>query len=403
MTKLIDNNEELQSFCENLSSEPFITVDLEFLREKTYYAKLCLIQVGSQKDCAVIDPLAKDINLSPFFKLMDNPEILKVFHAGRQDLEIIYLMHHKIPAPIFDTQIAAQVCGYGESVGYETLVNSLVGKELDKSFRFTNWENRPLDNRQVEYAISDVTHLVPIYLKLKELLNNSGRESWLKEELEHLSNPSIYENNPQEAWQKIRHRSHNARFLTILRELASWRERRAQKTDVNRRSIIQDECLLNIAATCPTSVEEMRQIRGIRKDVSDGKLGREMLEVLEKVKDITPDQYIQLPKEEKISAHAGALLEILKLLLKIKSSEHGVASKLIATEEDLLHLIKGKPNPLLKGWRYDIFGRDAIGVCEGRLCIGFDKENQKIAISECCKIVTPAELNNTTENNNERK
>ena len=398
MTKLIDNNEELQSFCDSLNSEPFITVDLEFLREKTYYAKLCLIQVGSQNDCAVIDPLAVNINLSPFFNLMDNKNIVKVFHAGRQDLEIIYFMHHKIPTPIFDTQIAAQVCGYGESVGYETLVNSLLGKELDKSCRFTNWENRPLDSRQVEYAISDVTHLVPIYLKLKELLNQSGREYWLKEELEHLATTDIYETNPLEAWQKIRHRSHNAHFLTILRELAAWRERRAQRTDVNRRSIIQDECLLNIAAICPASVEEMRKIRGIRKDVSDGKLGREMLEVLEKAKNITSDKYVHLPKEEKISAHTSALLEILKLLLKIKSAEHGVAAKLIANEDDLLHLVKEKKNPLLKGWRYDIFGRDAIGVCEGRLCIGFDKENQKISISECCIMEAPIKQNNKTEN-----
>ena len=384
MTKLIENNEDLQIFCQGLQEEPFITVDLEFLREKTYYAKLCLIQVGSQNECAVIDPLVKNLNLNPFFDLMDNPNIVKVFHAGRQDLEILYFMHHKIPAPVFDTQVAAQVCGYGESVGYETLVNSLLGKELDKSFRFTNWENRPLDTRQVEYAISDVTHLVPIYIKLKEMLNQSGRESWLKEELEHLANPEIYETNPLEAWQKIRHRSHNAHFLTILRELAAWRERRAQRTDMNRRAIIQDECLLNIAAMCPSSVEEMRKIRGIRKDVSDGKIGREMLEVLEKAKDITSSEYVKLHREEKISSHCIALLEILKLLLKIKSAEHGVAPKLIASEEDLLHLIKGKDNPLLKGWRYDILGRDALGFCEGKLCIGFDKEQQKIAISECC-------------------
>ncbi len=384
MTKLIENNEDLQIFCQGLQEEPFITVDLEFLREKTYYAKLCLIQVGSQNECAVIDPLVKNLNLNPFFDLMDNPNIVKVFHAGRQDLEILYFMHHKIPAPVFDTQVAAQVCGYGESVGYETLVNSLLGKELDKSFRFTNWENRPLDTRQVEYAISDVTHLVPIYIKLKEMLNQSGRESWLKEELEHLANPEIYETNPLEAWQKIRHRSHNAHFLTILRELAAWRERRAQRTDMNRRAIIQDECLLNIAAMCPSSVEEMRKIRGIRKDVSDGKIGREMLEVLEKAKDIPSSEYVKLHREEKISSHCIALLEILKLLLKIKSAEHGVAPKLIASEEDLLHLIKGKDNPLLKGWRYDILGRDALGFCEGKLCIGFDKEQQKIAISECC-------------------
>ena len=399
MTKLINNNEDLQSFCDSLNGEPFITVDLEFVREKTYYAKLCLIQVGSLNVCAVIDPLAKNLNLSPFFKLMDNPNIVKVFHAGRQDLEIIYFMHHKIPAPIFDTQIAAQVCGYGESVGYETLVNSLLGQELDKSFRFTNWENRPLDIRQVEYAISDVTHLVPIYLKLKEMLNLSGRESWLKEELEHLSNPNTYETNPLDAWQKIRHRSHNARFLTILRELAAWRERRAQRTDVNRRSIIQDECLLNIAATCPTCVEDMRQIRGIRKDVSDGKLGREILEVLEKAQNITPDCYVHPQRDEKTPPYAVALLEILKLLLKIKSTEHGVAPKLIANEDDLLHLIKGKPTPLLKGWRFDILGRDAIGFCEGRLCIGFNKDEQKISIAECgCSVNTIAVKNVETEN-----
>ena len=383
MTKLIDNNDDLQSFCEALALEPFITVDLEFVREKTDYAKLCLIQVGSLKECAVIDPLVKGINLQPFFDLMDNPNVLKVFHAGRQDIEILYLMHHKIPTPIFDTQIAAQVCGYGESVGYESLVNSLLGKELDKSCRFTNWENRPLDKRQIEYAISDVTHLVPIYQKIQEMLQVSKRENWVKEEFEHLTNPKIYEVDPYAAWQKIRHRSHNARFLTILRELAAWRESRAQRTDVNRRSIIQDECMLNIAAICPTSVEEMRQIRGIRKDVSDGKLGREMLEVLEFAKNIPESEYVKLPKDEKVPYYAAALLEILKMLLKIKSAEHGVAAKLIASEEDLLHLAKNKDNPLLKGWRYDVFGCDAIGFCEGRLCLGFDKNKKEILISSC--------------------
>ena len=253
MIKLIENNGDLEVFCRSLAVEPFITVDLEFLREKTYYAKLCLIQVGSQHECAIIDPLASEMNLQPFFELMDNPQIVKVFHAGRQDLEIIYFMHHRIPAPLFDTQVAAQVCGYGESVGYETLVNSLLNLELDKSFRFTNWEARPLDKRQLEYAICDVTHLVPIYLKLQDILKQTGREGWVKEEIEHLSDPSVYETNPLDVWQKIKHRSHNARFLTLLRELAAWRERRAQRNDVNRRSIIQDECLLNIAAMCPSS------------------------------------------------------------------------------------------------------------------------------------------------------
>lgn len=380
MIKLIENNGDLEVFCRSLAAEPFITVDLEFLREKTYYAKLCLIQVGSQHECAIIDPLAPEINLQPFFELMDNPQIVKVFHAGRQDLEIIYFMHHRIPAPLFDTQVAAQVCGYGESVGYETLVNSLLNLELDKSFRFTNWEARPLDKRQLEYAICDVTHLVPIYLKLQDILKQTGREGWVKEEIEHLTDPSVYETNPLDVWQKIKHRSHNARFLTLLRELAAWRERRAQRNDVNRRSIIQDECLLNIAAMCPSSPEQLRQIRGIRKDVADGKLGREIIEVLESAKKIPSEQYVRLGKEEKMPGHAGALLEILKLLLKIKSAEHGVAPKLIASEEDLLHLLKRKDNPLIKGWRYEIFGRDAVGFCEGRLSLSFDKVRKSIAI-----------------------
>lgn len=380
MIKLIENNGDLEVFCRSLAVEPFITVDLEFLREKTYYAKLCLIQVGSQHECAIIDPLAPEMNLQPFFELMDNPQIVKVFHAGRQDLEIIYFMHHRIPAPLFDTQVAAQVCGYGESVGYETLVNSLLNLELDKSFRFTNWEARPLDKRQLEYAICDVTHLVPIYLKLQDILKQTGREGWVKEEIEHLSDPSVYETNPLDVWQKIKHRSHNARFLTLLRELAAWRERRAQRNDVNRRSIIQDECLLNIAAMCPSSPEQLRQIRGIRKDVADGKLGREIIEVLESAKKIPLEQYVRPGREEKMPGHAGALLEILKLLLKIKSAEHGVAPKLIASEEDLLHLLKRKDNPLLKGWRYEIFGRDAVGFCEGRLSLSFDKARKSIAI-----------------------
>lgn len=380
MIKLIENNADLEEFCHSLSQEPFITVDLEFLREKTYYAKLCLIQVGSKKECAIIDPLAPGLNLSPFFELMDNPNIIKVFHAGRQDIEIIYFMHHKIPHPLFDTQVAAQVCGYGESVGYETLVNGLLNLELDKSCRFTNWEARPLDERQLEYALSDVTHLVDIYLKLQDKLRQTGREDWLKEEIEHLSQPSTYEVNPLDAWQKIKHRSHNAKFLTILRELTAWRERRAQKHDVNRRSIIQDECLLNIAAVCPSSQEQLRQIRGMRKDVADGKLGKEIIEVLEQAKQIPAEQYLKPKKEEKLPANAGALWEILRLLLKIKSAEHGVAPKLIASDDDLLHLLKHKDNPLLKGWRYEIFGRDAIGFCEGKLSISFNKAKRSIDI-----------------------
>lgn len=401
MIKLIENTTDLNEFCQQMAQEEFITVDLEFVREKTYYAKLCLIQVGSLSDCAIIDPLAHGIDLKAFFDLMDNPQIIKVFHAGRQDLEIIYLMHHQLPAPLFDTQVAAQVCGFGESVGYETLVKSLLELELDKSCRFTNWEARPLDTRQLEYAACDVTHLVPIYQKLKNQLAETNRENWFQEEIEHLLKPEIYNTDPYQAWRKIKHRSHNAKFLTTLRELAAWREKRAQNNDINRKTIIKDECLLNIAALCPQNTEELSQIRGIRKDFVEGKLGREILDMIEFCEHISEDNYVKPPKEHKVSARTSALLEILKLLLKLKSQESGVASKLIASEEDLTSLIRRKETPLLKGWRYEIFGKDALGFCEGKLCLSFDTKSNTICISTPAVPQTDCEITEPTEESRE--
>ena len=263
--KLIENTSELISFCQELNRKPFIAVDLEFLREKSYYAKLCLIQVAAPDTAAIIDPLAPGIELEAFFAVLHNPEVVKVFHSGRQDIEIIYHQAGFIPEPLFDTQTAAQVFGFGEAISYENLVKTILGIQLDKSCRLSDWSLRPLDAKQLEYALSDVTHLVPVYEHLRGKLAESGREHWLDEEFAALADPETYIVHPEDVWQKIKHRSHNGRLLTVLRELAAWRERRAQSKDTPRQSIIRDDCLLNIAAACPDCREDLEKIRNIRQ------------------------------------------------------------------------------------------------------------------------------------------
>ncbi len=378
--KIIDNTPALIEFCRQLNNEEFITVDLEFLRDKSYYAKLCLIQVASINDAAIIDPLAPELELEAFFSVLHNPQIVKVFHSCRQDIEILYKLTGFIPEPLFDTQIAAMVCGFGEAVSYETLVNKICNIELDKTSRLSNWGLRPLDQTQLTYALSDVTHLVNIYCYLKNELTSNGRLHWLDEEAELLKNPETYIVHPQEAWQKIKHRSHNSHFLTILRELAAWREERAQRKDTPRQSIIKDDCLLNIAAVCPTEIEELNQIRNIRKEIVAGKLGTEMIEVIKKAQTITPDQYVKIKKDKPISNGCAALYELLKLLLKIVSQNSGVVPKLIASDEDLRRFasFKDRGNPILKGWRKELFGDKALALREGKLSICYDNAKHSI-------------------------
>ncbi len=380
--QIIENTKELETLCKTLSDEDFVTIDLEFLREKSYYAKLCLIQIASPNTAAIVDPLSDQINLSPFFKLMKNKKVLKVFHSGRQDVEILYNLSGFIPEPLFDTQIAAMVCGFGESVSYENLVSQITKKALDKSCRLSDWSKRPLTEAQLHYALSDVTHLVHIYTFLQDKLKESKREHWIDEEIEVLKNPETYTINPYETLHKIKHRSHNAHFLTILRELAAWRENRAQKKDTPRQSIIKDDILLNIAAMDPKSPDELGQIRNIRKDVLNGKLAAEILEVLEKTRKIPANKHVKLEKEVKISNGSSALLELLKLLLKITSQEEGVVPRLIANDDDLREFssFNDKKNAILQGWRYEIFGKNAIAFREGQLSISFDKDKKSINI-----------------------
>lgn len=380
--RLIDNTQALNNFCQELEKETFIAVDLEFLREKTYYAKLCLIQVASPNHAAIIDPLAENIDLSAFFALMKNPNITKVFHSGRQDIEIIYNQSGFIPEPLFDTQIAAQVCGFGEAVSYENLVKSVLDIQLDKSSRLSDWSLRPLDTKQLEYAISDVTHLVNIYTFLQNKLAETGRLHWLDEEIATLKSPDTYIVRPEDAWQKIRHRSHNSKVLTILRELAAWRERRAQSKNTPRQSIIKDDCLINIAAACPTTKEELEKIRNIRKDVANGKLGDEILDVINIALQIPSSAYIKPEHDKPLPNGANALYELLRLLLKIRSQEQGVVAKLIASDDDLKHLAvsANNENPILKGWRLEIFGTDALALRKGELSISYNPTKRNIEL-----------------------
>ncbi|MFV0626708.1 MAG: ribonuclease D [Alphaproteobacteria bacterium] len=381
---VIDKTENLVEFCSRLKNKEFITVDLEFLREKTYYAKLCLIQVGSFDDCAIIDPLSNDLDLEPFFEILFDKKIVKVFHSCRQDVEIIFNLTNKIPEPIFDTQIAAMVCGFGESVSYETLVNKIVKQELDKTSRLSNWALRPLSEKQLQYALSDVTHLRNVYINLKQKLEETERLHWLDEEMEILKKPETYSINPNDVWQKIKHRSHNVRFLTILRELAAWREKRCQRKNTLRQSLIKDEVLLNIVAIAPTTMEELSEIRNIRKDVLSGKLAEEILEVMVAAKKIKPEKYVVLPKEENNKNFSVALYELLKMLLKIVSQEEGVVAKLIATDDNLRDLssLKDEDNPVLKGWRKKIFGTQALELREGKISIKYNKDKKTIDISK---------------------
>lgn len=388
--KVIDSTAALTEFCHSLQKREFITIDLEFLREKTYYAKLCLIQVGAADDAAVIDPLAEGLDLSPFVELLKNPGITKVFHSGRQDIEILYMLTGFIPEPLFDTQIAAMVCGYGDSVSYETLVKKICDVELDKSSRLSNWSIRPLDKSQLCYALSDVTHLVNVYQALREQLKQNGRIHWLDEEAEILKNPETYTVNPQDAWQKIKHRSHNPKMLTVLKELAAWRESRAQRKDTPRQNVIKDDLLLNIAALCPTSIEELEQIRNMRKEVATGKLGNEIIEVLNAARQIPASQYVKLPKERPLPQGAAGLHELLKLLLKLTSQESGVVAKLIASDDDLKRFatFKDRNNPILKGWRKELFGNRAIELRNGKLSIRYDNIKHCVSITPVADVST---------------
>lgn len=387
--QIIDNTANLEQLCNRLAAHSFITVDLEFIREKTYFPLLCLIQVASETEAAIIDPLAEGIDLGSFFSLMKNPDVVKVFHSCRQDVEIIFELSGIIPQPLFDTQVAAMVCGFGESISYERLVKAILDIELDKTDRLSNWQLRPLDEHQLEYAAGDVTHLIKIYRHLTEQMTRLKRTGWIDEEMQILGQGTTYIIPPEEAWLKIRHRSHNAKVLSALRDLAAWREMRARDKNVPRQSIVKDDFLIMIATACPKNKEELMNIRGMRKDVATGRLADEILDVLEHMK-VDP-KLVKQTRHDNING-IPALAELLKMLLKIVAQREGVVPRLIAGETELQKLaaFKDKDNPALRGWRHKIFGARALKLRNGELNIRYDPEKKDIEFIEISR-ETPGE------------
>jgi ribonuclease D len=374
---LLTTTAEVESLCAELAREPFVALDTEFMRDRTYWPKLCLIQLAGKERHAAIDPLASGLELDPLFELLAEPAVVKVFHAARQDIEIFYNLTGRVPMPLFDTQLAAMVCGYGEEVGYETLVGQLAKARIDKSSRFTDWERRPLSPEQLAYALADVTHLRTVYMKLKEKLETTGRSSWVDQELAELTNPATYQQPPEEAWKRLKVRSRDARFLAIVRALAAWRERTAQERDLPRNRVLRDDLLLEIAANRPITLEQLTRLRRINLD------RRSAPAVVEAIQGALALPQAELPTPEpppKLARGLGPLVDLLRVLLKLRCEEHHVAQRLVATAADL-EAIAAEAEPdgaALKGWRYEVFGQAALALKRGE--VGLAVRNGRLAL-----------------------
>ena len=370
---ILQTSKDIADFCNKLSGEEFITIDTEFLREKTYYPKLCLVQLsGPDKEARAIDPLMDDIDLSPLYDLLANEKVLKVFHSGRQDLEIFYNMTGKVVEPIFDTQVAAMVCGFGDSISYEKLVNNITDGKVDKSSQFTDWSARPLTDKQLNYALGDVTHLCDIYLHLKDVLDKRGRTKWVLQEDKILSDPATYENDPYKAWERVKIRSPKAKNLAILREVAAIREKQAQKRNIPKSWVFRDEVIASIAVQAPTNKKQLAKIRNMPKDIAEGRLGEKLLAAVETALASPQSEWPQPTQRKHIPPQITCVVDVLKMLLKITSTENEVASKLIANSNDLeaIAMDDNANVPALKGWRREIFGEDALAIKHGKLAIG---------------------------------
>jgi len=381
---MITDTKALAEFCKRLSAESFITVDTEFMRERTYWSQLCLIQVAGSAEAFAVDPLAPGIDLTPLYELFADERVLKVFHAARQDLEIFLQATGTLPKPLFDTQVAAMVCGFGDSIGYEPLAAQLAGARIDKSMRFTDWSLRPLSEKQIKYALADVTHLRVVYEKLQAKLAANGRASWLDDEMAELTSPATYQLAPEDAWRRLKSRSGNAKFLTVLREIAAWREREAQERDIPRQRILRDEAVMEIAANHPATIAELARTRGLSKGVVEGKMGAGIMDAvargLAQPEDTAPKAL------ERIDVPRGLMpvVELLKVLLKMKCDQHDVAQKLIAGSSDIeaIAVDDNADVPALKGWRREVFGEDALRLKHGGVGLAFCTDGRRLRLIE---------------------
>ena len=371
---LITTTDDLAAVCSRMAKHPFVTVDTEFLRETTYYPLLCVAQMASPEEAVVIDALANGIDLAPFFALMANEGVVKVFHAARQDIEIVWNMAKTIPHPIVDTQVAAMVLGYGDSISYDQLVQRITGDTLDKSHRFTDWTRRPLSDAQVAYALSDVTHLRDVYSKLAADLEKRGRSNWVEAEMDVLTSPETYRADPERAWERLKSRVRKPKELAVLIEVAAWREREAQNRDVPRGRVMKDEVIGDIAVQAPTTVERLGHLRSLPKGFERSRWGEQIIEA---VKRGLERDHKTLPRLERFrpAANGAATVELLKVLLRMTAERHGVAAKVIATVDDLDRIVADDEAdvPAMKGWRRELFGEKALALKHGRLSLAVDK------------------------------
>lgn len=371
--KIITKTDEFAAFCAAAKAQPYVTIDTEFLRERTYYSKLCLIQMalpGKTGEAVLVDPLAEGLSLEPLYDLFSHQETVKVFHAARQDLEIFFVEGKVFPTPLFDTQVAAMVCGFGEQAGYETLVKKIARENLDKSSRFTDWSRRPLSEAQMVYALADVTHLRVIYEHLSRELVRTGRQKWVEEELSTLLDPETYITRPGEAWQKVKTRTTSGRFMAMVRELARFREDYAQSRDVPRSRVFKDDALLELASTRPTNAEELGRSRLLLREGRKAEIAEGILAAIKAGMETKPEDFPRIdPSREQLQVNT-ALADLLRVLLKAKSEETGVAPKLIAAASELDALSAGQRDlPMLHGWRAEVFGDDALRLCRGEIAL----------------------------------
>jgi ribonuclease D len=387
----IATTKELADACARMAEYPFVTVDTEFLRESTYYPKLCVAQMASADEALVIDALAEGLDLAPFFALMANQNVLKVFHAARQDIEICWHEAGIIPHPIIDTQIAAMVLGYGDSVSYDQLVQRITGDALDKSHRFTDWTRRPLSPPQLAYAVSDVTHLRDVYVQLSKELERRGRGDWMREEMEALTSPDTYRFEPEHAWERLKTRVRKPKELAVLMEVAAWREREAQQRDVPRGRILKDDVVGDIAVQAPTTVERLGSLRSLPRGFERSKWGEAIVAAVKRGLDCDPKT---LPRLEptKRSINGQATVELLKVLLRMTAERHGVAAKVIATVDDLDRIAADDHAdvPALHGWRRELFGEKALALKSGRLLLAI-KAGRVVAVERSDAVTRAAE------------
>ncbi len=379
--KTITTTDGLAAFCKEAAKRPYVTVDTEFLRERTYYSKLCLVQLAYRdavgEDAVLVDPLADGLSLAPLYELFGDGGVVKVFHAARQDLEIFYVDAGVIPEPLFDTQVAAMVCGFGEQVGYETLVRKIAKSDLDKSSRFTDWSRRPLTDAQAKYALADVTHLRDIYEYLSDRLGKSGRKKWVAEEMAVLKDPATYKVDPDQAWRRVKTRTQSGKFLAIVRELAKFREIYAQERNVPRNRVYKDDALVELASTKPQSEKDLGRSRLLLREARKGDIAAGILAGIEAGMGVAPDDMPRPDQSRNKLQVNPALADMLRVLLKAKTDDEGVAPKLIASSADLDALAAGQRDvAALKGWRREVFGSDALRLCDGQ--VGLAVKGQKV-------------------------